>query len=346
MSRNGSGTYTLPAGNPVVTGTTITTTWANTTLNDVASSLTGSVAADGQTPMSGSLNMANNKIISVLDPTLAQDAATKAYVDASVPSTANFLTKTNNLSDVTSVTTSRTNLLAAQSGANSDITSITGLTTALSVGQGGTGLTAPGTSGNILTSNGTIWTSTAASNNYVGVKGQVFTANGTFTIPANITALKITVTGGGSGGNGSGSIGGGAGGTAISYLTGLTPANTLAVTVGAGGAGSSGTGTAGGNSTVASGTQTITTITGSGGANTGVGGSATNGTINITGGGVGQTATSTQGSVGGSSFYGGAGAGSSNAVGGNGSTGGGGGGGGGSSNAGGTGGTGIVVFEW
>ncbi|CAB5217704.1 hypothetical protein UFOVP202_1, partial [uncultured Caudovirales phage] len=29
MSRNGSGTYNLPAGNPVVTGTTITSSWAN-----------------------------------------------------------------------------------------------------------------------------------------------------------------------------------------------------------------------------------------------------------------------------------------------------------------------------
>jgi hypothetical protein len=81
MSRNGSGVYSLVAGNPVVSGTTITTTWANSTLTDIASALTGSVAADGQTPMSGSLNMANNKVISVTDPTSAQDAATKAYVD-------------------------------------------------------------------------------------------------------------------------------------------------------------------------------------------------------------------------------------------------------------------------
>jgi microcystin-dependent protein len=82
MSRNGSGTYSLPAGNPVVTNTVISSTWANTTLTDIASALTGSVASDGQTPMSSSLNMASNKIISVTDPTNAQDAATKAYVDA------------------------------------------------------------------------------------------------------------------------------------------------------------------------------------------------------------------------------------------------------------------------
>ena len=41
MSRNGSGTYNLPAGNPVVPATVISTTWANTTLNDIATALTG-----------------------------------------------------------------------------------------------------------------------------------------------------------------------------------------------------------------------------------------------------------------------------------------------------------------
>jgi hypothetical protein len=107
MSRNGSGVYSLPAGNPVVPSTTISTTWANTTLTDIASALTGSVASDGQTPMSSNLNMANNRIISVLDPTNAQDAATKSYVDA----------------------------------------------VAFTV--------APSTAGNVLTSNGTIWTSAA-----------------------------------------------------------------------------------------------------------------------------------------------------------------------------------------
>ena len=74
----------------------------------------------------------------------------------------------------------RTNLSAASSGANSDITSITGLTTALTVAQGGTGaatltannvvlgngtsavqFVAPSTTGNLLTSNGTTWTSAA-----------------------------------------------------------------------------------------------------------------------------------------------------------------------------------------
>ena len=82
MSRNGSGTYTLPTGNPVVTNTVISSTWANTTLTDLANAMTGSVAADGQTPMTGPLNLNSNKIANVTDPTLDQDAATKAYVDA------------------------------------------------------------------------------------------------------------------------------------------------------------------------------------------------------------------------------------------------------------------------
>lgn len=55
MSRNGSGTYQLPAGNPVVTGTTISSTWANNTLTDIATALTNSIAADGQTPITGAL---------------------------------------------------------------------------------------------------------------------------------------------------------------------------------------------------------------------------------------------------------------------------------------------------
>ena len=74
MSRNGSGTYTLPAGNPVVTGTTISSSWANNTLNDIATALTGSVAADGQTPMSGALDMNSQKVIRLANGTVSTDA--------------------------------------------------------------------------------------------------------------------------------------------------------------------------------------------------------------------------------------------------------------------------------
>ena len=74
MSRNGSGTYSLPAGNPVVTGTTIASTWANTTMNDLAAALTGSVAADGQTPMTGNLDLNTHKIVNLVAGTASGDA--------------------------------------------------------------------------------------------------------------------------------------------------------------------------------------------------------------------------------------------------------------------------------
>ena len=81
MSRNGSGVYSLVAGNPVVTGTAISSTWANNTLTDIASALTGSLAADGQTSLTGNLNFGTNKATNLGDPTTAQDAVTLNYLN-------------------------------------------------------------------------------------------------------------------------------------------------------------------------------------------------------------------------------------------------------------------------
>jgi hypothetical protein len=74
MSRNGSGTYTLPAGNPVTTGTTISSTWANTTLSDIQNALTQSLASDGQTTATGPLNMGANKVTNMAAATVNGDA--------------------------------------------------------------------------------------------------------------------------------------------------------------------------------------------------------------------------------------------------------------------------------
>lgn len=48
MSRDSLGTYTLPAGNPVVSGTTISVAWANATLADLAAEITGSLSTAGK----------------------------------------------------------------------------------------------------------------------------------------------------------------------------------------------------------------------------------------------------------------------------------------------------------
>ena len=47
MPRDGSGNYTLPVGNPVISGTTIESNWANTTMEDIAIALTNSLSRNG-----------------------------------------------------------------------------------------------------------------------------------------------------------------------------------------------------------------------------------------------------------------------------------------------------------
>jgi hypothetical protein len=64
---------------------------------------------------------------------------------------------------------------------------------------GGTGITSVGTSGNVLTSNGTAWVSQAAAAGGGDYVMQVFTSPGTWTKPASIKAIKVTVIGGGGG---------------------------------------------------------------------------------------------------------------------------------------------------
>lgn len=51
MPRNGSGVYTLPAGNPVTSGTLITVTWGNGTMSDLAAEMTNSLDRSGRGPM-------------------------------------------------------------------------------------------------------------------------------------------------------------------------------------------------------------------------------------------------------------------------------------------------------
>jgi hypothetical protein len=55
MPRNSSGTYSLPTGNPVVSNTLIQSTWANTTMSDIGSSLTDSLDRFGRGSMQAPL---------------------------------------------------------------------------------------------------------------------------------------------------------------------------------------------------------------------------------------------------------------------------------------------------
>jgi hypothetical protein len=60
MSRNGSGSYTVP--NTMVAGTTITASDHNENYSDIGSEITNSVAADGQTTMTGPLKAASGTV--------------------------------------------------------------------------------------------------------------------------------------------------------------------------------------------------------------------------------------------------------------------------------------------
>jgi hypothetical protein len=51
MPRNASGTYTLPSGNPVVSGTLIDATWANNTMADLGNEVTDSLSRSGEGAM-------------------------------------------------------------------------------------------------------------------------------------------------------------------------------------------------------------------------------------------------------------------------------------------------------
>jgi len=62
MAFNGSGTYNLPAGNPVVTGTTISSSTTNTTNSDIATALTNCITRDGQSTPSANLPMNAKKL--------------------------------------------------------------------------------------------------------------------------------------------------------------------------------------------------------------------------------------------------------------------------------------------
>lgn len=61
MPRNGSGTYSLPSGNPVSTGTTISSTTHNNTMSDIATALTGSLARNGEATPTANQPMATYK---------------------------------------------------------------------------------------------------------------------------------------------------------------------------------------------------------------------------------------------------------------------------------------------
>jgi hypothetical protein len=148
----------------------------------------------------------------------------------------------------------------------------------------------PGAAGEALVSTGTAWTSGNAGGNYIM---QTFTSPGTWTKPAGLKAVKVTVVGGGGGGGGvpSGPTpgqrkggGGGGGGAAIRYVVAPSIPGPVTVTIGGGGGVRAGGGTSsfGGFASATGGaageSQPSTSI-----APGGAGGAGSSGDLNISG---------------------------------------------------------------
>ena len=110
MARNGSGTYSLPAGNPVTTGTTISSTWANNTLNDIGNAMTASLAYDGQTTPVANLPMGGYLHTNVANATARTNYAAAGQVQ---DSTLTYLTSISGTDTITAIAPVSMSALAA-----------------------------------------------------------------------------------------------------------------------------------------------------------------------------------------------------------------------------------------
>lgn len=98
MPRNGAGEYNLPSDtNPVVTDTTITTDWANGTMEDIAAALTDSLSTDGQTSPVANLTMAGFHHVNVSNPTQLNQYVTLGMVQDNTAFRVELSSGVNNL---------------------------------------------------------------------------------------------------------------------------------------------------------------------------------------------------------------------------------------------------------
>jgi hypothetical protein len=184
-------------------------------------------------------NVVGNLTGTASNATVLQTARTIA-ISGNVTGTATSFDGSANISiDATAVNadgiTSGT-LAVARGGTGA--TTLTDNNVILGNGTSAVKFVAPGTDGNVLTSNGTAWVSEAisAGGNYIA---RFFTSSTTWTKPAGLKAVKVTVVG--AGGNGGANIGpgtynaggnGGGGGGAIEYLAAPSIPGPVTVTVG------------------------------------------------------------------------------------------------------------------
>ena len=204
MARNGSGTYSLPAGNPVTTGTVISSTWANSTLNDLGSAMTASLAYDGQTTPVANLPMGGYIHTGVGNATTRSNYASAGQVQ---DGTFTYLTSVSGTDTITAVAPASMTAYAAgqtfrfiAAGANT--------TTSVTININGIGAKSITKNGTTALAIGDIISGSVVTINYDGTQFQVsgvaaasllglantWTATNTFTASTGIiTTGKIGV---------------------------------------------------------------------------------------------------------------------------------------------------------
>ena len=152
MPFNGSGTYTLPAGNPVTTGTTISSTTTNNTNSDIATALTNCLTRDGQSTPSANLPMNSHKLTGLAAGTTNGDSVRYEQISGFITtSSTDTLTNKDLSSGTNTFPTSLVTLTGTQALTNKTLTGYTETVYTLS-----------GT--DINPANGTIQTKTLAAN--------------------------------------------------------------------------------------------------------------------------------------------------------------------------------------
>lgn len=189
MPRNTAGTYTLPAGNPVQGGTTITTTWANGTTGDIGAELTASLSRDGYGGMRAPLKLPQG---SAPNPalTFTDDPASGLYLHAG--SDVRMSVASTDILQWTPTTMATFVAMTAAKGLTvTNSTTNGGGVTATGNGTGAGGTFTGGSTGNgvVATANGT-GTGLVVTGGGSGATGNAITATGA--VIANSAALPAS----------------------------------------------------------------------------------------------------------------------------------------------------------
>lgn len=105
MSYNGSGTFVInTAGQPVVSGTVISSTAFNALTADLATGLSTAITKDGQTTPTANIPMGNNKITGLAVGTAATDAANLSQVQSTTAKLINSISGTDTITGTMSPT--------------------------------------------------------------------------------------------------------------------------------------------------------------------------------------------------------------------------------------------------